>query len=75
MKKNKVINSVDKLVNKNKDLNAKMEKLQRTKDLILKVIDNFYSNRIERVLNKIEANQIQMSNGREYTNKKLKGGR
>ena len=75
MKKNKVINSVDKLVNKNKDLNAKMEKLQRTKDLILKVIDNFYSNRIERVLNKIEANEIQMSNGREYTNKKLKGGR
>lgn len=73
MKKNKVIKSVDKLINKNKKLTAKMEKLQRRKDLILNVIDNFYTNRIDRVLREIEANEIQKLNGKEYTNMQFGG--
>ena len=73
MKKNKVIKSVDKTINKNKSLNSKMERLQRTKDLLLKIIDNFYTNRIDKVLRKIEVNQLQMSHGKEYANRKLGG--
>ena len=70
-KQNKVVKSVDKEININQKLNAKVERLQRTRDLILNVIDKHYSNKIDRLLRKIEFNELQMKQAKEYALKKL----
>lgn len=73
--KNKIIKGIDKTINENKSLNAKMKRLQRIRDLILNAIDNFYKNRIDKVLRKIEVNELQMSHGKEYSKRKLGGNK
>ncbi len=70
-KQNKVVNSVDKSIDANQKLQAKVERLQRTRDLILNVIDKHYSNKIDRLLRKIEFNELQMKQAKEYALKKL----
>lgn len=70
-KQNKVVNSVDKQIDANQKLRAKVERLQRTRDLILNVIDKHYSNKIDRLLRKIEFNELQMKQAKEYALKKL----
>ena len=70
-KQNKVVKSVDKEIDINQKLNAKVERLQRTRDLILNVIDKHYSNKIDRLLRKIEFNELQMKQAKEYALKKL----
>lgn len=71
LKQNKVVGSVNEAIDKDQRLHAKMERLQRTRDLILNVIDKHYSNKIDRVLRKIEFNELQMKQAKEYTLKKL----
>lgn len=71
--KNKAVNSIDELVNKNETLNAKMEKLQKEKDLKLNKIDNKYQNKIDRVLRQIDYNEMQMKQANAYANKILGG--
>lgn len=70
-KQNKVVGSVNEAINTNQKLHAKVERLQRTKDLILRVFENYYTNKIDRVLRKIEFNELQMKQAKEYTLKKL----
>lgn len=69
--KNIVVNSIDKAINEDRALNAKMENLQRVKDLKLNKIDRRYTNRIDKILRKLEVNKAQMKLAREYSNKKL----
>lgn len=71
--KNKAVNSIDELVNKNEALNAKMERLQKEKDLKLNKIDNNYQNKIDRVLRQINFNEMQMKQAHTYANKILGG--
>ena len=71
LKQNKVVNSVDKDINANQKLQAKVERLQRTNDLILNVVDKHFSNKIDRLLRKIEFNEMQMKQAKEYALKKL----
>ena len=71
--KNKAVNSIDELVNANQTLNAKMQKLQKAKDLRLNKIDNKYQNKIDRVLRQIDFNEMQMKQANAYANKILGG--
>ncbi len=70
---NSVVNSVDKLINRKQALNAKVEKLQRFKDFILNKIDNYYTNKIDKILRKLDFNEMQIAQGKEYAQKKLGG--
>lgn len=72
-KKNKIVRSIDKEINKKQKWQAKVESCQRFRDLILNIIDKHFSNKIDKILRKIEFSDLQMGHAKQYTNKKLGG--
>ena len=71
---NKVVNKIDALVNKKQKLVLEYKKLQRQRDLKVDTINQKYSDKIDRVLRKVEFVKMQMEQANEYARKNLQGG-
>ena len=72
--RNKVVNEIDELLNEKQNLTLEYKKLQRTRDLKVDTVNQYYSDRIDRVLRKTEAIDLLIDQAKKYAKNNLRTG-
>lgn len=73
-KQNKIVNSMDQLLNKKQNLKLEYKRLQRQRDLKVDTLNQKFGNKIDNVLREAEFVDMQIDQARKYANSNLKCG-